>query len=48
MDAEDLKKQYQLRIFVNTGGNSMHFQKMSKSTYSYYHKQVSGCVYYNS
>ncbi len=43
MSFDDARKQYQLRIFVNTGGNSAHFQKMNRATRIYYYKQV--CSY---
>ena len=37
---DEAKKKYQLRVFVNTGDNSVQFLRMSKAAYSYYYRQV--------
>ena len=42
ISAADTKKQYQLRVFVNTGQNAYHFLRMNKAAYSYYYEQVCG------
>ncbi len=38
--AADNKRQFQLRVFVNTGQNGFQFQKTSKAAYKYYLAQV--------
>ncbi len=38
--AADNKRQFQLRVFVNTGQNGFQFQKTSKAAYKYYLSQV--------
>ena len=40
---EEAKKQYQLRVYVNTRENSLQFQKLCPRAYAYYYEQV--CVY---
>ena len=42
LTAEESRKKYQFRIFVNTTENSSHFLKMSKAAYGYYYRQVRG------
>ncbi len=37
---DEAKKAYQLRVFVNTGENSLQFMKISKQAYQYYYHQV--------
>lgn len=41
LSSKDIKKHYQLRVFVNTGENGSRFLRTSKQAYGYYYRQVS-------